>query len=186
MTQENSFLSPAMEHFVAYFGELGPRWGLQPDTCRIHALLYLTARPMSLDEICIVLSLQTDAGREALDDLLGWRMAHEAEQEKWYGSGEPWDLLFSAIEERRKREIPEAVAMLEKCEKEARADDITPAPVTQRISRLRELVDDIAAIDLQASRFSPRSLARLIGVGGKAARIMNRAFPAKGAHDDWN
>jgi hypothetical protein len=35
----------ATHRFVDYFGELGPLWGLPSDACRVHAYLYLVARP---------------------------------------------------------------------------------------------------------------------------------------------
>jgi hypothetical protein len=31
--------TPAMQRFIGHFGALGPRWGIEADTCRAHALL---------------------------------------------------------------------------------------------------------------------------------------------------
>jgi DNA-binding transcriptional regulator GbsR (MarR family) len=39
--------SPAMQRFIGHFGALGPRWGIEADTCRAHALLYLAGAPTS-------------------------------------------------------------------------------------------------------------------------------------------
>jgi hypothetical protein len=33
-----------MHRFIAHFGALGARWGIEADTCRAHALLYLAGR----------------------------------------------------------------------------------------------------------------------------------------------
>ena len=56
-------LTPVMEKYVLHWGEMGTRWGVNRSIAQIHALLYLSDRPL------------TDAERhmaevEYLDDLL--------------------------------------------------------------------------------------------------------------------
>jgi hypothetical protein len=43
--------TPAMQRFIGHFGALGPRWGIEADTCRAHALLYLAGAPLALVNI---------------------------------------------------------------------------------------------------------------------------------------
>lgn len=170
--------TPAMDRFIRHFGEMGPRWGLAADTCRVHALLYLAGKPASPGDVAESLGLAEPAVVRALQDLAQWGMARPAPGGTWDASGEPWDLLFAALEERRRRELKPALEMLRACEDEAAKDGATPAPVRNRVHRLLLLVDDLAAIDLQSRRFSPGSMARLVSVGGRAARLLDRLFPA--------
>lgn len=44
-------LSDPMREFVDYFAELGPRWGFEPATCRVHAFLYLAGGAVDEREI---------------------------------------------------------------------------------------------------------------------------------------
>ena len=52
-------LTPAVERYVLHWGEMGTRWGVNRSVAQIHALLYLSPRPLPADEI--VETLRTDA-----------------------------------------------------------------------------------------------------------------------------
>lgn len=168
--------TPSMQRFTAHFGELGPRWGIEADTCRAHALLYLAGKPTPLPEIAAALALTKAQARATLADLAQWGMARPVADDCWDASGEPWDLLVAALEARRRRELQPALDMLRACRDEA-AGDGTPAGMRGRIARVLGLVEDIAAIDVQARRLPSKAIVRLVGLGGRAARLLSRAFP---------
>ena len=168
--------TPAMQRFIGHFGALGPRWGIEADTCRAHALLYLAGAPLALANIARALDLTEVEARATIADLAQWGMARPVADDRWDASGEPWDLLFRALEARRRRELQPALDMLHACDVEA-AGDGTPPAIRERLRRIEALVDDIAAIDREAQRVPPRALMRLIGLGGRAARFIGRAFP---------
>ena len=44
-------LSPPLSRFVVHWGEMGARWGVNRTVAQIHALLYITGRPMHAEEI---------------------------------------------------------------------------------------------------------------------------------------
>jgi hypothetical protein len=94
---------------------------------------------------------------------------------------EPWDMLLSGLEERRRREIGPALATLRDCHRAALDDSANDRGMSLRISRLLTLVEDLAALDGQARRLSPRLLRGIVGMSGRAARLADRAFrPSKG------
>ena len=39
-------LTPLQQRFVLHWGEMGTRWGVNRTVSQIHALLYITGRPM--------------------------------------------------------------------------------------------------------------------------------------------
>jgi Predicted transcriptional regulators len=170
-------LTSGMQRFVTYFGELGPRWGLAAETCRLHALLYLSAMPMNAAEVAQTLSLTADQADIAIADLVQWRMATPRGDDGWCTSGEPWDLLFAALEERRRREMRPALEQLQQCQGEMTTDGRTPAIAIERTTRLLGLIEDIAALDLQARRLSPRTLSRVLSIGGSLTRFIDRISP---------
>jgi len=171
-------LTPSIERFIAHFAELGPRWGLNAETCRAHALLYLAGRPMSLTEIARALRLDKAKARAAIDDLVQWGMAQSTDNETWDASGEPWDLLCAALDARRRREIEPALAMLRSVQKAAAGETETFPGVRARIAGMRELAENLAAIDMHAHRVPKRAMLRLVTLGGHAARILDRLLPA--------
>ena len=44
-------LSPIRRRFVMHWGEMGTRWGVNRTVAQIHALLFLSGRPMHAEEI---------------------------------------------------------------------------------------------------------------------------------------
>ena len=44
-------LSATLSRFVLHWGEMGTRWGVNRTVAQIHALLYITGRPMHAEEI---------------------------------------------------------------------------------------------------------------------------------------
>ena len=172
-------LSGPMRNFVDYFGELGPRWGLSAQTCRVHAFLYLVGRPIPDEAIKNALGIDAEDASLALADLAQWGMARRTDDGFWDGSGDPWALLLAGLEERRRRELQPAIDMLNVCIAEAQQDRETPRRVTMRFADLLRLVEDLAAIDFQARRFSPRLLRQFVGIGGTAARALDRALGAR-------
>jgi DNA-binding transcriptional regulator GbsR (MarR family) len=169
-------LSEPMRRFVEYFGELGPRWGLDAGACKVHACLYLLARPMPSRDLAIALGLDAVRVDSALRYLAEWRMAEPVAGNLWRTGGDPWAMLFAGLEERRQREIGPAIETLRTCHADALAHGAGHRTVTTRIGAVLELVEDLAALDAQARRFGPQMLRRAVGIGGRAARFIDRTL----------
>ena len=168
--------SPAMRRFVDYFGALGRRWGLPSEACRVHAHLYLVARPATEEDLGAALGLDKDAVKNALAFLVDYRMIKRAGNSSWRTGGDPWDLLAGGLEERRRRELIPALATLSRCRDEALTDGKTNGVAARQIGKMLELVEGLASLDIQARRLSPRLLRGLVGLSSRTARIMDHAL----------
>ena len=51
ITDNRKPLPIALERFVLHWGEMGGQWGVNRSVSQIHALLYLSERPLTADEI---------------------------------------------------------------------------------------------------------------------------------------
>lgn len=160
-------LTPSMRSVIAHFEELGPRWGLKSETCAAHVLLYLVGRPLSRAELAAALSWDEPTVQAAIEDLVGWRMARQTRDGVAATGGKPWDLLFAAFEERRRREIEPAVQVLARA-----ARDGTSRGAVQRIRDLHDLARDLSHLAERVGQFSSTTLTRLVGLGGRFARII--------------
>jgi hypothetical protein len=72
-------LSPTFSRFVLHWGEMGARWGVNRTVAQIHALLYLTGRPMHADELCETLDVARSNVSTSLRELHNWawcRLVH--------------------------------------------------------------------------------------------------------------
>ena len=64
-------LSPTMSRFVLHWGEMGARWGVSRTVAQIHALLFLSGRPLHAEAIAEVLQVARSnvSSRSVLDGL---------------------------------------------------------------------------------------------------------------------
>src|SRR5207253_312692 len=51
MTIESRKLAPAVERFVLHWGDMGNQWGVNRSVAQLHALLYLSERPLPAEEL---------------------------------------------------------------------------------------------------------------------------------------
>ena len=64
-------LTPVQERFILHWGEMGTRWGINRTVAQIHALLYLSPRPMHSEEIATTLSIARSNVSNSLRELQG-------------------------------------------------------------------------------------------------------------------
>ena len=72
-------LTTVQTQFILHWGEMGARWGINRTVAQIHALLYLSPRPMQAEEIAATLSVARSNVSNSLRELQGWgivRVAH--------------------------------------------------------------------------------------------------------------
>jgi DNA-binding transcriptional regulator GbsR (MarR family) len=172
-------VNSSVRRVLDFLAELGPRWGLPAEPCRIHGYLYLMGRPVPETELRASLGLEAKALATALAWLSDYRLV-ESDGEVWRTESDPWELMLRALEERRRREIDPALAILQDGLQSVSTADRDGRKVALQIGKLLQLGEDLAAIDLQARRLSPQALRRVVGLGGRAARFMDRALGRRG------
>lgn len=171
MTRADSPTDAARHRLLDWLGELGPRWGLPGDACRVHGCLYLAARPTSAAALSQFLKLDGGQTGEALAWLVEAGLAEEIEPGIWSTRSGPWEAMTIALEHRRALELPVALAALRESRLEAEADPV----LARQIGKLLDLVEDVAAIDGQIRRLPPAMLRGLLGAGGRMARLFGGA-----------
>jgi len=164
---------------VDYLGELGPRWGVAAEPCRVHGYLYLMGRPVPERELAASLDLDSKAVSAALAWLAEYRLA-SSQGTAWHTENDPWELMLRALEERRRREIGPFLDVLRTSGQAVAEKDRDGRQVALQIGKLLALAEDLAAIDMQARRLSPQTLRRMVGLGGRAARFMDRTLGKRG------
>ncbi len=64
----------AVQQFVLHWGEMGGQWGVNRSVAQIHALLYLSDRPLNAEEISDTLRIARSNTSNSLKELLGWKL----------------------------------------------------------------------------------------------------------------
>jgi DNA-binding transcriptional regulator GbsR (MarR family) len=117
-------LTPATEKFVAWWGEMGSKWGVNRTVAEIHALFYLSHEPLNAEDIAAALSFSRSNVSASLRELENWGLitpVHFRGDRKQYYEAikEPWEMFRVILEERKRREIDPTVVTLRACLAEA-------------------------------------------------------------------
>src|SRR6266513_790751 len=65
-------LTPLTQKFILHWGEMGTRWGVNRTVAQVHALLYLSPRPLDAEEISKTLSVARSNVSTSLRELQSW------------------------------------------------------------------------------------------------------------------
>ena len=147
-------LTSVQARFILHWGEMGTRWGINRTVAQIHALLYLSPRPMQAEEIASTLSIARSNVSTSLRELQGWgivRVVHLLgdRRDHFESLKDVWQMFEIITAERKRREIDPTVEMLRACldEKQTKADAYT----TERIAAMLLFLDTMLGFydDLQ-------------------------------------
>ena len=172
-------LSPTFARFVLHWGEMGARWGLNRTLAQIHALLYLTGRPMHADELCETLAIARSNVSTSLRELQNWglvRMVHLSDNRRdhYETSTQVWELMRIIVRERQRREIAPTVIVL----RELLADPALrkeSATVKARMAETLDLLETLTAWSEDMLKLDTATLIRLLRLGARIEKL--RAIP---------
>ena len=99
-----------IDDFIDTWGEMGSSWGINRSVARVHGLLIVTKRHWTLDEISERLSISRSNVSTSLKELRSWGVVKKIRRDgdrKEYYTCEPdvWQMLFSILRERKRREF---------------------------------------------------------------------------------
>jgi DNA-binding transcriptional regulator GbsR (MarR family) len=177
-------LTPAMRKYVLHWGEMGQRWGVSRSVAQLHALLFLADAPLPADEIAETLGLARSNVSTGLKELIGWelvKLTHQTgdRRDHFEAKQDPWDMLVTIAEGRKRRELDPTLALLDDCLREAAADGETTAAVRAKLERLRDLTAQLTAWYDQMRHVPRPVLMKLVGLGAKVASFVGREGRAR-------
>ncbi|HXC02813.1 MAG TPA: MarR family transcriptional regulator [Opitutaceae bacterium] len=165
-------LTPVMNKFILHWGEMGTKWGINRSVAQIHALLYITGRPLPADEIVELLSIARSNVSTALKELQGWgivRVAHTMgdRRDHFEALADVWETFHHILIERKRREADPTLRLLRECADEAAqakktADD---EMARQRLADMLEFFEIANTWGERAGAFSPKTLKRFAKMG---------------------
>lgn len=110
-------LNEAKEQFIQTWGVLGSKWGINRTMAQIHALLLLSQKSLSADEIMLELGISRGNANMNLRRLMDWQLIAKefktGERREFFSAEKNVLLVCTRImEERRKAELLPAQKML--------------------------------------------------------------------------
>ncbi len=174
-------LSPNLSRFVLHWGEMGTRWGVNRTVAQIHALLFITGRPMHAEEIADTLVVARSNVSNSIRELQGWnliKLVHLAgdRRDHFETSTQVWELLRTIVRERQRREIAPTVEVL----RSLLADPAISKEATEAKLRLREtleLLETLTAWSDEMLKLDTQTLTQVLKLGAKIKKLLGRSGP---------
>src|ERR1043165_7824328 len=110
-------LTAIQKQYILHWGEMGTRWGINRTVAQIHALLYLSPKPLAADEIAETLTVARSNVSTSIRELESWgiiRPVHVlGERREHYESlKDVWEMFRIILEQRKRREVDPTVQVL--------------------------------------------------------------------------
>ena len=175
MTAPNP-LPPLNRQFVAHFGEMGSRWGINRTVGQIYALIFLSPQALNADEIAETLEFSRSNVSMGLKELQSWRLVkllHRTGDRREYfeAPSDVWEIFRVLAEERRRREIEPTLSMLRNALLEEPGSD-AERHALQRMREMHELIDRLVTWFDDVQKLSPQTAMQLMGMGAKVTKVL--------------
>ncbi len=170
-------LGPAAQRFVVHWGEMGTRWGVNRTVAQIHALLYVSPRPLTAEQIAQTLSVARSNVSTSLRELQRWgivKVSHVLGDRRDYFESleDTWDMTKVILAERKRREIDPTLPVLEACLDECAAADPPDPQVTERLQNMLELFRTMNDWHRDIMSLPSSQLKRLVGMRQKVRKLL--------------
>ncbi|SDA11921.1 GbsR/MarR family transcriptional regulator [Sphingomonas sp. NFR15] len=168
---------PEAKAFILHWGEMGTQWGVSRSVAQVHALLYLSDRPIDAEAIVDALGLARSNVSTALKELQGYGIVRRVHVEgdrrdHFVAETDLWEMLMRIVQERKKREIDPTIALLGELAERLRGDTTAPAQVRERVVRMHEFIGTLGTWYEQVRVLPKPTLVTLMKLGGKVARFI--------------
>jgi DNA-binding transcriptional regulator GbsR (MarR family) len=180
MTDENGNLTPTARKFVVHWGELGTRWGINRTVAQIHALLYVSPKPLDVATICDQLEVARSNASASLRELEGWGVVKSMHilgdrREHFQAVTDVWQMLSIIVEARKRREIDPTLAILRECAAELQSrDNVSDRYVKTRIRAMLDLFETLDPLLDEFLRLPVETLRGIVSLRGRLQSIFKR------------
>jgi DNA-binding transcriptional regulator GbsR (MarR family) len=170
-------LSPVQQKFILHWGEMGTRWGINRTVAQIHALLFISPKPLDAEEIVQALGVARSNVSNSLKELQGWGIVKRVHvmgdsRDHFESIKDVWEMFRLVLDERKKREIDPTERLLRECIAEAETDKETDKYTEQKLRELAEFFDTTTAWYGQVRQWPTGALARFVKAGDKIRKLL--------------
>jgi DNA-binding transcriptional regulator GbsR (MarR family) len=182
-TVRSQKLPPAVEQFVLRWGDMGGQWGVNRSVAQIQALLFLSDRPLTAEDIAETLGMARSNVSNSIRELLGWKLIRRVpvlgdRRDHYEAEADLWQIMTHIARGRKEREIDPAVAALRHVLETADGDpQITPVAR----ARLRGMQSFLATLDTWFSQMVTVPPATLMALMKLGTRVVNLVSLGRGS-----
>jgi DNA-binding transcriptional regulator GbsR (MarR family) len=177
ITEKTARLPDAVERFVLHWGDMGGQWGVNRSVSQIHALLYLSERPLTAEEIAATLGLARSNVSTSIRELMVWNLIRRVpvkgdRREHFQAETDLWEVAMRIAAVRKERELDPAVAALKACVADAERDPNLHPVAGKRLRDMLAFVDNLDRWYAQMLTVPKPKLAALIRLGIRVVSLL--------------
>jgi DNA-binding transcriptional regulator GbsR (MarR family) len=166
-------ISEVEQRFILHWGEMGARWGINRTVAQIHALLYLSPRPMHAEEIAATLAVARSNVSNSLRELQGWglvKIAHVLgdRRDHFESLKDIWKMFDIVVAERKRREVDPTVEFLQELDSRAAGTPYTKA----RVKEMLQFFESMTGFYQEMQRLPSGALPALVKLRGKIRKLL--------------
>ena len=170
-------LSNIQQQYILHWGEMGTRWGINRTVAQIHALLFLSPKPLPAGEIAETLNVARSNVSTSIRELESWgivRAVHVlGERREHYESmKDVWEMFRLIVEQRKRREVDPTLQLLRQCLAESDGGNAGDEYTRERLQSMTEFFEAATAAYGEISQVSSTTFRRVLGMRGKIRRLL--------------
>jgi DNA-binding transcriptional regulator GbsR (MarR family) len=170
-------LSTVQQKFILHWGEMGTRWGINRTVAQIHALLFLSPRPLNAEEIAATLAVARSNVSNSLRELQGWgivRITHLLgdRRDHFESMKDVWEMFRVIVDERRKREADPTLTMLRDAVSEAKKSGAADAHTRDRLAEMLQFFELMNGWSEQIGKLPTPAVVRMVKMGDKIGKLL--------------
>ncbi len=173
-------LTEDIEHFILTWGELASRWGFNRTEAQIHALLFVAAKPLTMEEIAQTLSVARSNVSNSLHELISWRIIKattvRGDRRKHYQAvKDVWEMFRSVVFEQKIRNIDPFIGLVREAKTslmQNKPRDPAEEHALEQISSMADFFEAANAWYVQLQAMSSATIRQYIKLGGKVLKFL--------------
>ncbi len=170
-------LSPVAKKFILHWGEMGTRWGVNRTVAQVHALLYLSPKPLNAEEIAQTLAVARSNVSTSLRELESWGIVKSVHlfgdrREYFESMKDVWEMARVILDERRRREIDPTLSVLRECLAEIAKTDPTNADTKQRIQQMLSFLETMTSLHEKIRRMPASTIRSAVKMRDKVRKLL--------------
>ena len=170
-------LPAPVERFILHWGDMGGHWGVNRSVAQIHALLYLSVRPLTADDIAETLGMARSNVSNSIKELQAWNLIRRVpvrndRRDHFETETVIWEMFMRIAAGRKEREIDPAVAALKSCTADAVRDPDVDEVARARLKAMLDFVSMMDGFYAQMLTVERAKLATLVRLGAKVFSLL--------------
>jgi len=165
------------QKFILHWGEMGTRWGINRTVAQVHALLFVSPKPLHAEEIANTLAVARSNVSNSLRELQGWgivRVVHVLgdRRDHFESIKDVWEIFRIVAEERKRREIDPTLRVLQECVGELKKAGPGSAYTRERLEEMLTFLTATTGLFEELIRIPSGALKGITRLRGKLTLLL--------------